>query len=69
MYRIRTVILLVLVCAAGGNVSPEAAGASPAADRPKRTPDSVFVPTPDDVLAKMLEVAGVTKDDRVYDPG
>ena len=41
----------------------------PAGDRPKRTPDSVYVPTPDDVVAKMLEVAGVTKDDVVYDPG
>jgi len=38
-------------------------------DRPKRTPDSVFVPTPDDIVAKMLEVAGVTKDDVIYDPG
>lgn len=38
-------------------------------DRPKRTPDSVFVPTPDDIVAKMLEVAGVTKDDVLYDPG
>ena len=69
MYRTRTVILLVLVGVAGGSVSRGAAGASPAADKPKRAPDSVFVPTPDDVLAKMLEVAGVTKDDRVYDPG
>jgi len=40
-----------------------------AGDRPKRTPDSVYVPTPDDVVAKMLEVVGVTKDDLVYDPG
>lgn len=37
--------------------------------KPKRTPDSVYVPTPDDVVAKMLRVAGVTKDDVVYDPG
>ena len=47
-----------------------AVGADTAAgDRPKRTPDSVYVPTPDDVVAKMLEVVGVTKDDLVYDPG
>ena len=38
-------------------------------DPPKRTPDSVFVPTPDDIVAKMLEVAGVTKEDVIYDPG
>ena len=37
--------------------------------RPKRAPDSVYVPTPGDVVAKMLEVAAVTKDDIVYDPG
>jgi SAM-dependent methyltransferase len=37
--------------------------------KPKRTPDSVYVPTPDDVVVKMLAVAGVTKDDVVYDPG
>ncbi|MCY2993056.1 MAG: class I SAM-dependent methyltransferase [Planctomycetota bacterium] len=69
MYRTRIVILLVLVGVAGGSVSRGAAGASPAVGKPKRAPDSVFVPTPDDVLAKMLEVAGVTKDDTVYDPG
>lgn len=37
--------------------------------KPKRMPDSVYVPTPDDVVAKMLKVAGVTKKDVVYDPG
>ena len=56
MYRTRTMILLVLVGVAGGSVSRGAAGASPAADKPKRTPDSVFVPTPDDVLL-VVEVA------------
>jgi SAM-dependent methyltransferase len=69
MYRTRTVIFLVLVGVAGGSLARGAAGASPATGKPKRAPDSVFVPTPDDVLAKMLEVAGVTKDDMVYDPG
>jgi precorrin-6B methylase 2 len=34
-----------------------------------RTPDVVYVPTPDDVVAKMLEVAQVKKDDILYDPG
>jgi precorrin-6B methylase 2 len=33
------------------------------------TPDVVFVPTPNDVVAKMLEMAKVTKDDVVYDLG
>ena len=35
----------------------------------KKVPDAVFVPTPADVVAKMLELAAVTKDDVVYDLG
>jgi SAM-dependent methyltransferase len=35
----------------------------------KKTPDAVFVPTPDDVVAKMLELAQVAKSDVVYDLG
>jgi hypothetical protein len=45
--------------------------APPAAEpteEPKR-PDVVFVPTPPEVVAKMLELAHVTKDDVVYDLG
>ncbi len=34
-----------------------------------RTPDVVFVPTPQDVVDKMLELAEVKKDDLVYDLG
>ena len=34
-----------------------------------REPDVVFVPTPQDVVDKMLEMAKVTKDDFVYDLG
>lgn len=34
-----------------------------------RTPDVVFVPTPQDVVDKMLEMAQVSKDDLVYDLG
>ena len=33
------------------------------------SPDVVFVPTPHDVVAKMLEVAKVSKDDVVFDLG
>jgi len=36
---------------------------------PKRKPDVHFVPTPDPVIKKMLDVANVTKDDLVYDLG
>ncbi len=37
--------------------------------QPERTPDVIFVPTPHEVVAKMLEMAKVTKDDLVYDLG
>ena len=36
---------------------------------PTRKPDVVFVPTPPEVVEKMLELAKVTKDDLVYDLG
>lgn len=38
-------------------------------DKPKLKPDVVYVPTPQKVVEKMLEVADVTKDDVVYDLG
>jgi precorrin-6B methylase 2 len=34
-----------------------------------RTPDVPYVPTPEEVVSTMLEVAGVNKDDIVYDLG
>jgi SAM-dependent methyltransferase len=40
-----------------------------AAQDDKREPDVIFVPTPQEVVEKMLEVAGVTKKDVVYDLG
>ena len=46
--------------------------AAPAADddRPrKRVPDAAFVPTPPDVVKRMLDLAAVKKDDVVYDLG
>jgi SAM-dependent methyltransferase len=36
---------------------------------PKRTPDVIFVPTPQDAVEKMLELAEVKKGDKVYDLG
>src|SRR5438552_10482375 len=35
----------------------------------RRRPDVIFVPTPQDVVEKMLELAGVTKGDMVADLG
>ena len=69
MYRNRHVLALAMASVYLWQVFCAAAADEATADRPKRTPDSVYVPTPDDVVAKMLEVAGVTKDDVVYDPG
>lgn len=40
-----------------------------AADDEKREPDVIFVPTPQEVVEKMLELAKVTKKDVVYDLG
>jgi SAM-dependent methyltransferase len=37
--------------------------------KPSRKPDVVFVPTPQEVVDKMLELAEVKKDDLVYDLG
>jgi predicted RNA methylase len=43
---------------------------SEAAQKQKeREPDVIFVPTPQEVVDKMLELAKVTKDDVVYDLG
>jgi len=36
---------------------------------PLRGPDVIFVPTPNDVVSKMMELAKVTKKDTVYDLG
>ncbi|MCH8829527.1 MAG: methyltransferase domain-containing protein [Planctomycetes bacterium] len=44
------------------------AGVSPVAAEDK-TPDVVYVPTPNDVVARMLKVAGVKRGDVVYDLG
>jgi len=69
MCRSYHVLLLAVLGVYLLDVSYVAAADRAAADRPKRMPDSVYVATPHDVVAKMLEVAGVTKDDVVYDPG
>src|SRR5262245_26603684 len=42
---------------------------SPAQDKKDKEPDVIFVPTPQEVVDKMLELAEVKKDDVVYDLG
>ena len=41
----------------------------PASTPPARRPDVIYVPTNDEVVRGMLKLAGVTKDDIVYDLG
>jgi len=43
--------------------------AAEAAAKEEKTPDVVYVPTPHDVVAKMLELAAVKKADVLYDLG
>lgn len=56
---------LVLIGSAGSTV----AGLEPWAQRPAGDSLAPFVPTPQDVVERMLTLAGVTKDDVVYDLG
>jgi hypothetical protein len=60
------------VAAATPPATPPAASApttEPAAEPSSKVPDIEYVPTPENVVAKMLEVAGVKKDDVLYDLG
>ena len=49
-----------------GSSAQQAAAQTPATPR---TPDVIYVPTPPEVVAAMLKVAKVTKNDLVYDLG
>jgi SAM-dependent methyltransferase len=44
-------------------------GLAPAQDQPQRAPDVPYVPTPEPVVQAMLKLAGVQKNDVVYDLG
>ena len=60
-----TVVILLSIGLALGC----AATATSQQPKPRRQPDVVYVPTPPEVVAKMLEIANVTKDDVLYDLG
>ena len=67
MYRTGWIGLVVLALVlVPSSVCP---AAPPVAAEAERTPDVVYVPTPHDVVAKMLETAKVKKADVVYDLG
>lgn len=59
---------LAVICGALVAVGPSVV-AEEANNEDEKSPDVVYVPTPHDVVAKMLELAKVTKDDVVYDLG
>jgi precorrin-6B methylase 2 len=62
--KLRTCVLSLAVVAAV--VAPAQAQTAPA---PLRSPDVIFVPTPQEVVDAMLKLAKVTKNDVVYDLG
>jgi cyclopropane fatty-acyl-phospholipid synthase-like methyltransferase len=65
--RLRSLTLCTVFLAA---LAAPAAAQSTTAEKPQlRTPDVIFVPTPQEVVDAMLEVAKVTKNDVVYDLG
>jgi SAM-dependent methyltransferase len=57
------------VLAAMALISLVSCGRGGADETAGKTPDCVYVGTPNDVVAKMLEMAKIQKDDVVYDPG
>ena len=67
MHMMKGKILAILICIL--IVSPVYAQAVEKEATAKRTPDVIFVPTPQEVVDKMLELAEVKKDDLVYDLG
>jgi cyclopropane fatty-acyl-phospholipid synthase-like methyltransferase len=65
--RFRPALLLVtlLVISSAAPMAQQAA----TAEKPLRTPDVIYVPTPQEVVDAMLVMAGVTGKDVVYDLG
>ena len=61
----RAALVVSLVLAGASSTVPAAAQTQ----APSRQPDVIYVPTPQPVVDAMLTLAGVTKDDVVYDLG
>src|SRR6266496_1982173 len=64
MAALRFVAIAVIAALCGAPVHAQAP-----APTPVRTPDVIFVPTPQEVVDAMLKLAKVTKNDVVYDLG
>ena len=75
MYVFIMNVIVLSVCLATVVVGCGSQGVRPAVDNANqelkeiRTPDILFVPTPQEAVDKMLELAEVKKDDLVYDLG
>jgi precorrin-6B methylase 2 len=73
MYRIvlsmAAALALMVSPALCGEQTEEKKGVEKKEAEEKHSPDVVFVPTPQEVVEKMLELAKVTKKDLVYDLG
>jgi ribosomal protein L11 methylase PrmA len=63
-HRLLALALTIVVVGLSGVTSAFAQAAAPS-----RRPDVIYVPTPEPVVEAMLQVAGVTKSDVVYDLG
>ena len=63
--RFLALMLVGLVASAPSALAQAQAGQ----EAPTRRPDVIFVPTPEEVVEAMLQVANVTKNDIVYDLG
>lgn len=61
----RAVLIVTLIVAYAGTIAP----LSGQTQAPARQPDVIYVPTPQPVVDAMLEAAGVTRYDVVYDLG
>ena len=67
MRRLGVVLLVCGLCTGLWWHDAASAGQETATER--RQPDVIYVPTPEDVVKAMLDVAKVTKNDMVYDLG
>lgn len=72
LFRRSACFAFAVILAAGGLATGRTAAqeaTKPAPPPARKAADVVYVPTPHDVVAKMLEMAQVSKDDVVYDLG
>jgi tRNA G37 N-methylase Trm5 len=69
MYRVWLAIALFAGLAAGGAWYRPSVAQENKEEKKLRSPDVIFVPTPQEVVNKMLELAEVKKTDLVYDLG